>query len=1158
MAESPLKRSDWFLAAALAGLTIAAGACRIAPGVCGLFHDDAIYVSTAKGLAQGDGYRLVDVPGEPLQTKYPILYPALLAGVWKARPDFPGNLAAMQGLTLVSAGGTIGLAFLYLVRFGYFSRPLAASAGMVCATAPFFLYFAVQTMAEMPFALLMVAALWGAERAKGSGFMVQGSGVRGQESEGTKLTADSRLLIPWSQLALGFLLALPFLCRTIGATFVVASLWVLWLNRRPVKWYAIGAACAAAPWIVWSLLGRGIWEQNRIEGYYTDYFGCWTSTGLSLAGRVFFTNALLVAQGSCDLSVEGASAALQSAVGRQPAFFVLMIVGLSPWLAMIPDLVRRRALPWILVAYLGAMLLWPWPPQRFLVPILPLLIPDFLSVPAAILKPWREMAAGRLVAAVAVGSIVLANGALLLWHQQVTREYGTPLARASETPVPWGPYERTFAWLRKNSQPREIVATWFDSMAALYSGRQSIRPFAYDPGPLFYGNKQSVEFDPEVLAATLAQYGTRYFVQTPLPGCAEDEPLRKVVQELRLRHPQWLELAYQDADSRFIVFRLDPQHAPLAQQPVGWDKLASASAGPPISNTSSGGLAIAAQAGPTLGNSPDREVIVFLGTECPMARLYVPRLNDLAERYPQVRFRGLNASNQDSAEEVAAFGRRLRFPYEKDDGTLARRLSATRSPEAFLLVGGRIVYRGRIDDQYTPGTNRGSPTRCDLEEAIKEVLAARPVSIPSTQATGCRLSLPVKPVGEITYDDVAPILHQKCAECHRPGQVAPFPLLTYDDTVGWGAMIEEVVRNGRMPPWHADPAHGHFANDRSLTTEQKELLLAWTSSGSPPGKNPPQAPAFDDGWQIRPDRILSMDRYFAVPAEGVLDYQEFTIDPGFKQDTWVQGLEVRPGNRAVVHHINVLMRPPGARPNTLYLNQVQDVYLATAVPGNLVTFWPEGIAKRIPAGWNFVLSVHYQPNGTVQTDRSQVALQLASRVRQQVASRVFVDLDMVLPPQKATTVSKRWTLEDDFTLYALYPHMHLRGKSMIFEIISPQREVLLDVPRYDFNWQHRYVLSEPRKLAKGTVIECRAVFDNTAANPHNPDPQATVRFGPQSTDEMFQACFEVVRTNEDLARWNWPPLALLSLAAVLGAGFLISRFWGQGPGARDQQPGDGQ
>jgi hypothetical protein len=555
--------------------------------------------------------------------------------------------------------------------------------------------------------------------------------------------------------------------------------------------------------------------------------------------------------------------------------------------------------------------------------------------------------------------------------------------------------------------------------------------------------------------------------------------------------------------------------------------------------------------------APDCEVVVFLGAECPLARLYVPRLNELAARYPEVRFRAVNASQQDSPAEVAQFGTLLRFPYEKDDGTLARRLSATRSPEAFLLVNGRIVYQGRIDDQYTPGTNRGSPTRRDLEEALTEILAGQPVSISKTPAVGCHLSVPVNPTGQITYDDVAPILHHKCAECHRPGQVAPFSLLSYDETIGWEQTIKEVVLAGRMPPWHADPAHGHFANDRSLTEPQKELLIEWIDHGCPAGKSHPQPPQFPSGWQIRPDIVLEMDRFFTVPAEGVLDYQEFTIDPHFTKNTWVQAVEIQPGNPAVVHHINVYLRPPGAAPETLFLNHVQDYYLAMTVPGNTVTLWPQGVAKLIPAGWNVVLSVHYQPNGSVQTDRSRLALQLADDVRQQAATRVFLDLDMVVPPHSVTKITQSWTLEDDFTLYALYPHMHLRGKSMIFEIVSPRREVLLNVPRYDFNWQHRYVLSQPRQLAKGTVIRCEAVYDNTAANPSNPDPSATVRFGPQSTDEMFQACFEVARTHENLQAWRLRPVLVFSTVALLAV-FSLARIVGglRRPQARSASEGN--
>jgi hypothetical protein len=280
---------------------------------------------------------------------------------------------------------------------------------------------------------------------------------------------------------------------------------------------------------------------------------------------------------------------------------------------------------------------------------------------------------------------------------------------------------------------------------------------------------------------------------------------------------------------------------------------------------------------------------------------------------------------------------------------------------------------------------------------------------------------------------------------------------------------------------------------------------------------------------------------FQVPAEGVLDYQEFPLDPGFSEDTWIQAVEVQPGNRAVVHHINVYLRPRGAPKGSLYLNRMADFYLAMAVPGNTVTTWPSGIAKVIPAGWEVVLSVHYQPNGTSQSDRSSIALQLADprTVRQQVATRLLQHAGEPLPANKLTPITVSWTLDENYTLYALYPHMHLRGKSMEFEADD---EILLSVPRYDFNWQHRYVLAEPMRLLKGTVIRCTAVYDNTSANPNNPDHSSEVRWGTQSTDEMFQGALEIVRTNEDRvaeAGATFRSNLASTLGIIIASGFLL-------------------
>lgn len=532
------------------------------------------------------------------------------------------------------------------------------------------------------------------------------------------------------------------------------------------------------------------------------------------------------------------------------------------------------------------------------------------------------------------------------------------------------------------------------------------------------------------------------------------------------------------------------------------------------------------------------EVIVFLATQCPMAKLYAGRLNEMAARHPHIQFRGISIHPDESPEEIAEFQKNLQFDFRYDP-EMRLRLRATRSPEVFYLLDDRVVYHGRIDDQYTPGFNASKPRRHDLEEAIVEVSRGNEVSVPETVATGCYFELPQEcQYAAVTFDDVAPILHRRCAECHRPGEVAPFSLITYRDAIAWKGMIHEVVANKRMPPWHASPDHGTFANDRSLSNEELSTLLKWDGA---PGRRWIAPPVFKSGWSIRPDLVLEVAEPFTVPSEGVLDYQEFVLDPKLTHDKWVQAVEIRPGNRAVVHHINVYLRPKGSETGMIFTNEMEDGYLAMTVPGNTVTSWPRGIAKRMPAGFEVVLSVHYQPNGTIQQDRSSIAIEFAApaTVHKQVATRVLLKGDLKIAPHSIETAAKEWQLDHDYTLYALYPHMHLRGQSMRFEVVGGP--ILLDVPNFDFNWQHRYVLSQPVKLKKGSTIRCTAVFDNTEANPNNPDPNATVIHGRQSTDEMFQACLEVVRTHEDRLKKRSSFLPLLSAVGILGIWWVAKR-----------------
>ncbi len=556
-------------------------------------------------------------------------------------------------------------------------------------------------------------------------------------------------------------------------------------------------------------------------------------------------------------------------------------------------------------------------------------------------------------------------------------------------------------------------------------------------------------------------------------------------------------------------------------------------------------------------------VVAFLGVDCPLAGLYSNRLNELAEAYGGrgVGFVAVNSNRHDTRDAVAAFAQKLKFAMVKDEsGAVADEFGATHSPEVFLLDGSRdVIYRGRIDDQYTPGVHgRSEPSRRDLEEAITEALALRPVSVSETRAIGCRIDRGPAPndtatsdtgpggAGAVTYSkDIAPIFDARCVECHRPGEAAPFSLLTYDDVVAWKDAIRDVVDEKRMPPWGA--RGGHFVNDRSLSESQRALVLRWIDLGAAEG-NPadrPAPPKFSSGWSIRPDRVFSMAAPFVVPKEGVLDYEEFAIDPGFTSDTWVQAVEISPGNRGVVHHINVYVKPKNARPDELFVNGLGDYYLAMAVPGNSITTMPEGTAKLIPAGWNVVLSVHYVPNGTEQTDTSSIALELAEpgTVRRQMATRAILDDALVIAPFEKKTVRHAWMLEDDYTLFALYPHMHWRGKSMRFEARYPNGEtdVLLDVFAYDFAWQYRYVLGVPKALPRGTVVTATALYDNSAENKNNPDPAAVVHAGRQSTDEMFQACFEICRTHEDLTARRHGGLTIGWVAVALVAAFSLVR-----------------
>jgi peroxiredoxin/mono/diheme cytochrome c family protein len=543
----------------------------------------------------------------------------------------------------------------------------------------------------------------------------------------------------------------------------------------------------------------------------------------------------------------------------------------------------------------------------------------------------------------------------------------------------------------------------------------------------------------------------------------------------------------------------------------------------------------------------DRPIVVlaFFGTECPVARLYAPRLAALAKRYQDqgVQFLGINSNAQDSVTELKSFARvnSIEFPVLKDlNNVLADRVGAMRIPVVYVLDHQRVIrYQGRIDDQYglqnTPSGKRVSyqleaPRREDLALAIDELLAGKSVTVAQTEPTGCLIGRIGEPdaSSDVTYSkQIARLLNTNCVACHRPGQIGPFSLTSYDEAAPWAEMIGEVVAEERMPPWHADPAHGKFKNDPRLSDDDKDLIARWVAAGAPEG-NPadlPESPKFAEGWMIpEPDQVVHMPKPFDVPAEGTVPYQSIVVDPGWEEDKWVTAMEPRPGNPAVVHHIVMYVIPPKGVSKYFSANlpKTQLDWFASFSPGFRQPVLPEGTARFIPAKSKLVFQMHYTPNGTAQSDRSSVGIKFADprTVKREIAVQHSGDHNFVIPPYAPNQeVTSDYTFAHDSLLWSVSPHMHLRGKDFRYTLIFPdgKEEVVLDVPQYDFGWQTTYTLAEPKRVPKGSKLHCVAHFDNSENNLNNPDPTREVRYGPQTWEEMCYGWFEIVLADQDLS-----------------------------------------
>jgi thiol-disulfide isomerase/thioredoxin len=533
--------------------------------------------------------------------------------------------------------------------------------------------------------------------------------------------------------------------------------------------------------------------------------------------------------------------------------------------------------------------------------------------------------------------------------------------------------------------------------------------------------------------------------------------------------------------------------------------------------------------------------IVFLATDCPVSREYVPTLNRLAASLSDqpVKFYGVISDETLTRAQAAKFQKDfdIKFPVLFDaSGEIADVLAPTNVPEAFVLdAAAQVVYRGRIDDWYAePGKKRQQATTHDFADAIAAVSAGKPVETARTTPVGC-------PVEKVAGDeelvptfnrDIAPLLFARCAECHRPGEVAPFSLLSHTDAAKRAGFLATISRSRKMPPWTAEIGHGDFFDTRQLTEKQIALLEAWAKGGAPEGAAddlPPQ-PQFASGWKLgKPDVELIAPAPFTVPADGPDIFQHFIIPLNLDENKTIVGWEFRPGNAAVVHHAILFLDTMGVgrkrdaeTPEPGYQTSGSiGIPVAGIVgvwtPGMIPRFFPDNVGLPLKKNADLVIQLHMHPSGKEETDQSQIALYFADKPveRTMAGAPLVIGSLMIDIPANAEdyTISSSVTLPIDVTLISLLPHMHLVGKEMKLTATLPDGAVkpLVWIKDWNFYWQNNYMYREPVRLPQGTRLDISSRYDNSSANPLNPsNPPKRVLFGNGSTDEMCFGIFQVL------------------------------------------------
>ncbi|RDK85445.1 copper type II ascorbate-dependent monooxygenase-like protein [Marinirhabdus gelatinilytica] len=525
-------------------------------------------------------------------------------------------------------------------------------------------------------------------------------------------------------------------------------------------------------------------------------------------------------------------------------------------------------------------------------------------------------------------------------------------------------------------------------------------------------------------------------------------------------------------------------------------------------------------------NNKEAIVLWVQGNGCPIVRNALEDFHTIVTEYSEKGFQFfmVNSNIQDDRAEIAMEAKEYNFkvPVLVDNAQLiAEELDITITAEAIVLhpTTRKILYRGPLNNRLDYEAQKEIASETYLRDALDAIAKGKTPKNKQEVTRGCTVTrLSNQPnKKDLTYTkDIAPILAESCVRCHRDNGIAPWAMEDYQTVTGWSAMIKEVLLSKRMPPWKADPTVNEFKNSFALADSNARKIISWIDAGMPPGigKDTLQGLTYNDAiWQRgRPDKIIALKEE-KLPANRLIPYRYQTFDLELEKDTWLKGVEIKPGNPKALHHI-VLTNKATNKRNAIVNRKIwpyTDNYIALGGGVDQLTMFPEGTGVYLPKGTSLTVQIHYTPTGKEDSDKTKIGFYYHDTPpKQEFYALSPSNSTFKIPPHTNNVkIVAADTITKDINIHYIVPHMHYRGKSIKMSIIAPNGKVkeLISVPDFSFNWQWLYQLKDPMFAPKGSIIQVEGIYDNTVQNPLNPDPSQELHFGIQSTDEMLIGFF---------------------------------------------------